>query len=133
MAEWEIEDLLRDAEIGSVDEELLEDAILGETVISVGSPLGLENSVSAGIISGLNRTFYTTPQIESFRDLIQTDASINQGSSGGALINLEGKLVGMNVATIQQAQGVAFAIPSKKIRKMLEEYEKVRPDKRNST
>ena len=104
--------------------ELTDDVMLGETVISIGSPLGLENSVSAGIISGLNRTFYTTPQIEAFKNLIQTDAPINQGSSGGALVNLEGKLVGMNCAMIQDAQGVGFAIPASKIKKMLAEYRK---------
>ena len=106
--------------------EIAENVLIGETVISIGNPLGLENSVSAGIVSGTNRTFYTQPQIESFRDLIQTDASINQGSSGGALVNLEGKLTGMNMAVMQNAQGLGFAIPATKIKKMLEEYEKVR-------
>ncbi len=105
------------------------DILIGETVISVGSPLGLQNSVSAGIISGTNRTFYTQPQIEAFRNLIQTDASINPGSSGGALINLEGNLVGMNVAMIQDAQSVGFAIPASKIKRMLGEYEKVKKPK----
>jgi len=110
--------------------EIADNVIVGETVISIGNPLGLENSVSAGIVSGTNRTFYTQPQIESFRDLIQTDASINQGSSGGALVNLEGKLAGMNMAVMQNAQGLGFAIPASKIKKMLEEYEKVRKDKK---
>lgn len=111
---------------------LAKDVLIGETVISVGNPLGLQNSVSAGIVGGTNRTFYTTPQIEAFKDLIQTDASINQGSSGGALINLEGKLVGMNLAVIQNAQGLGFAIPATKIKTMLEEYERVRPDKKKN-
>ena len=110
--------------------QMADDAIIGETVVSIGNPLGLQNSVSAGIISGTDRTFYTQPQIEAFKELIQTDASINQGSSGGALINLEGKLVGMNVAVVQNAQGLGFAIPSKKIKRMLEEYERIRPDKK---
>lgn len=112
--------------------EIADDVLIGETVISIGNPLGLENSVSAGIVSGTNRTFYTQPQIESFKDLIQTDASINQGSSGGALVNLEGKLTGMNMAVMQNAQGLGFAIPAKKIKRMLEEYEKVRKDTKAS-
>ena len=106
--------------------ELAKDVLVGETVISIGSPLGLQNSVSAGIVSGTSRTFYTQPQIESLKDLIQTDASINQGSSGGALINLEGKLTGLNLAVVQNAQGLGFAVPAEKIKKMLTEYEKVR-------
>lgn len=110
--------------------ETAKDVMVGETAISIGNPLGLDNSVSAGIISGVNRTFYTKPQMESFKDLIQTDASINQGSSGGPLVNLEGKLIGMNVAMMQNAQGVGFAIPAKKIQRMLDEYEKVRKDKK---
>ncbi len=112
--------------------EIANDVIIGETVISIGNPLGLENSVSAGIVSGTNRTFYTQPQIESFKDLIQTDASINLGSSGGALVNLEGKLTGMNMAVMQNAQGLGFAIPAKKIKRMLDEYEKVRKDKKTA-
>jgi serine protease Do len=103
-----------------------EDVLLGETVVSIGSPFGLQNSTSAGIISGTDRTFFTQPQIESLRGLIQTDASINQGSSGGALVNLEGNLVGMNVAMLQNAQGVGFAVPADRIRRMLQEYKKVR-------
>ena len=106
--------------------QIADDVLIGETVISIGNPMGLENSVSAGIVSGTNRTFYTQPQVESLKDLIQTDASINQGSSGGALVNLDGKLTGMNVAMVQNAQGLGFAIPAKKIKHMLEEYEKIR-------
>ncbi len=113
--------------------EIAEEVTIGETAISIGNPMGLDNSVSAGIVSGINRTFYTKPQMESFKDLIQTDASINQGSSGGALVNLEGKLIGMNVAMMQNAQGLGFAIPAKKIKRMLDEYEKVRTDKKKKT
>lgn len=99
--------------------------IIGETAIAIGNPLGLQNSVSAGIIGGTNRTFTTTPATHVFKDLIQTDASINIGSSGGALINLEGKLLGINMATMENAQGLSFAIPADKIQNMLDEYRKV--------
>lgn len=101
-----------------------DDAMLGETVISIGNPFGLENSVSSGIISGFNRRFYATGSDQPlFDNLIQTDASINQGSSGGALLNLEGKLVGIDLAVMQNAQNVGFAIPNNGIRVLLKEYE----------
>ena len=104
--------------------EFADDAMLGETVISIGNPFGLENSVSAGIISGFNRRFYATGSDQPlFDNLIQTDASINQGSSGGALLNLEGKLVGIDLAVMQNAQNVGFAIPNNRIRVLLKEYE----------
>jgi serine protease Do len=107
--------------------EFADDAMLGETVISIGNPFGLENSVSVGIISGFNRRFYATGSDQPlFDNLIQTDASINQGSSGGALLNLEGKLVGLDLAVIQNAQNVGFAIPNDKIRSLLKEYENYR-------
>ena len=112
---------------------LSEDVLIGETVVSIGNPLGLQNSVSAGVISGIGRIFTANPPAtQVFRDLLQTDAPINQGSSGGALINLEGKLVGINFVVVQNAQGLGFAIPSGKIEKMLEEYEKVRPDRKKN-
>ena len=107
--------------------ELSEDVLIGETVVAIGNPWGLQNSVSAGIVSGTGRTFSAGPQAHVFNDLIQTDASINLGSSGGALINLEGKLAGINFAVVENAQGLAFAVPSYKIRKMLLEYEKIKP------
>lgn len=106
--------------------------IIGETVIAIGNPLGLQNSVSAGIVSGTKRTFTTTPATHAFTDLIQTDASINIGSSGGALINLEGKLLGINMATMQNAQGLSFAIPASKIQKMLDEYKKILAEKKKN-
>lgn len=99
-----------------------DDPIIGETVVSIGNPLGLENSVSAGIISGTNRTFFSQQGQPVFQGLIQTDASINPGSSGGALLNLEGKLVGMNLAVVQSAQSIGFAIPSSRIKAIIKQY-----------
>lgn len=112
--------------------ELSQDAIVGETVVSIGSPMGLQNSVSAGIVSAVNRTLQTQPQVGSLKDLIQTDAPINQGSSGGALINLEGKLTGLNLAVMDHTQGLGFAVPAWKVKKMLEEYEKVRSNQKKT-
>lgn len=111
--------------------ELADNVLIGETVVTIGNPLGLQNSVSAGIVSGIGRTFTAAPPAtQVFNDLIQTDASINQGSSGGALINLEGKLLGINFAVVQNAQGLGFAVPADKIQKMLDEYRKILKEKK---
>ncbi len=100
-----------------------EDIMTGETVVAIGSPYGLENSVSVGVVSGKNRTFDIPSGDHSFTDLIQTDASINMGSSGGALLNLEGELVGLNLAVVQNAQSIGFAVSVTKIREGLDFYE----------
>ncbi len=103
--------------------QFADDVMIGETVVSIGNPFGLENSVSSGIVSGVNRKIYSTVSGEVvFDDLIQTDASINLGSSGGALLNLDGKLVGINLAMIQSAQNLGFVIPGGKIKKILKDY-----------
>ncbi|HZQ07069.1 MAG TPA: trypsin-like peptidase domain-containing protein [Anaerolineae bacterium] len=88
---------------------------LGETVIAIGSPLGsYRGSVTTGVVSGLNRSVDGTGQ----DDLIQTDAAINHGNSGGPLINLSGQVIGINTLVVQNtdsgdlAQGLGFAIPS---------------------
>jgi len=103
--------------------KVAKDILIGETVVSVGNPLGLENSVSSGIVSGLNRKFYLGGRQDYVLDgLIQTDASINFGSSGGALLNLAGELVGINLAVAQNAQGIGFAVPYTYIQRVLDEY-----------
>ncbi len=81
---------------------------VGETVFSVGTPLGLDHSVSQGIISALGRTNILR---NKQTPLIQLNASINIGNSGGPLFNMQGELVGITTATIERAQGIAFAIP----------------------
>ncbi|WP_416336317.1 trypsin-like peptidase domain-containing protein [Calothrix sp. UHCC 0171] len=84
----------------------------GEWAIAIGSPLGLDNSVTVGIISGTGRSGRALgargSQSASF---IQTDAAINPGNSGGPLLNQRGQVIGMNTAIIQGAQGLGFAIP----------------------
>ena len=100
---------------------LADDIIIGETVVSIGNPFGLENSVSAGIVSGTNRVFSSAGRVV-LEGLIQTDASINPGSSGGALFNLEGGLAGINLAVIQGAQSIGFAIPAAKVKNILKKY-----------
>jgi putative serine protease PepD len=87
---------------------------VGDTVLAFGSPLGLEGTVTSGIISALNRSI--SSQSESLSGLIQTDAAINPGNSGGALVDTAGRIVGINVAIATTGQnsgniGVGFAIP----------------------
>jgi len=89
---------------------------LGQTVIAIGNALGLfTNSVSRGIISGLGRRISASMgqggQIENLRNVIQTDVAINQGNSGGPLINLDGEVIGINTAIIFGAQNIGFALP----------------------
>ncbi len=86
------------------------DLMVGETVITIGNAFGYENTVSQGIISALGRNV-TLSDEQVYRNLIQTDASINPGNSGGPLINIEGELIGINVATRAGAQNIGFALP----------------------
>ena len=86
-----------------------DDLLVGEPVIAIGNPFGLSNTVTTGVISAVDRSFYTPQQ--SFHGFIQTDASINPGNSGGPLLNAEGSLVGINSAIYGGGQGIGFAIP----------------------
>ncbi|MBN1114794.1 MAG: Do family serine endopeptidase, partial [Oligoflexia bacterium] len=99
---------------------------VGEWVIAIGNPLGLSHSVTAGIVSAKGKVI---PEISIYNDYIQTDASINQGNSGGPLINTRGEVIGINTAIIRQAQGVAiegigFAIPINMAKKVLPQLAK---------
>jgi serine protease Do len=105
--------------------------IIGETVVSIGNAFGLENSVSSGIVSGTNRGF-TLPDGFTYNGLIQTDSPINIGSSGGALFNLDGELAGMNLAVLQGAQSIGFAIPSTRIKDILKQYDDYLEKNRNA-
>lgn len=88
---------------------------LAEEVYAIGNPLGLEfqKTVTKGIISSLDRTIKIEDEEESvyMEDLIQTDATINEGNSGGALINTLGQLIGINSVKISDAEGIGFAVP----------------------
>ncbi|MBP9958547.1 MAG: trypsin-like peptidase domain-containing protein, partial [Synergistaceae bacterium] len=82
---------------------------VGEWVVAIGNPLGFENTVTAGVISGKNRTLQAADV--NFQGFMQTDAAINPGNSGGPLINLKGEVVGINTAIVPSAQGLGFAVP----------------------
>lgn len=88
---------------------------LGQAVIAIGNALGeYNNSVSTGIVSGLNRKIEATTadgSLETINGVIQTDAAINPGNSGGPLLTLDGKVVGVNVATVAGSNNISFAIP----------------------
>ncbi|KNF07594.1 serine protease Do-like HtrA [Gottschalkia purinilytica] len=85
---------------------------IGEIAVAIGNPLGLEfqRTVTSGIISGLNRSI-TTQGGDKIENLIQTDASINSGNSGGPLLNSKGEVVGINTLKLSSAEGLGFAIP----------------------
>jgi serine protease Do len=83
----------------------------GEWAIAIGNPLGLDNTVTVGIVSATGRTSGQVGVADKRVDFIQTDAAINPGNSGGPLLNERGEVIGMNTAIIQNAQGIGFAIP----------------------
>jgi S1-C subfamily serine protease len=102
---------------------------LGEDVVAIGNPLGeFSDTLSAGIVSGLSRYISAFGGIEhhvqNLRGLIQTDAAINPGNSGGPLVNMEGKVIGVNTAMIMGAQNIGFAIPINYAKKDLQEVQK---------
>ncbi len=97
------------------------DLMVGETVIAVGHPFGYTNTVSTGIVSALGREVTMTGG-ETLTNLIQTDASINPGNSGGPLFNINGELVGINVALREGAQGIAFALPAEAVQQALAKH-----------
>jgi len=98
---------------------------IGQFVIAIGNALGeFQNTVSFGVISGLRRSITASDQsgnVERLEGLIQTDAAINFGNSGGPLINLKGEVIGVNTAIAGGAENIGFAIPINRVKKMIEE------------
>jgi serine protease Do len=93
---------------------------VGETVIAIGNPLGYQHTVTAGVVSALDRVLDIDQDLQ-FTGLIQTDASINPGNSGGPLLNIFGELIGVNTAIRGDAQNIGFAIPVDQLREKLPE------------
>ena len=99
---------------------------VGAWVLAIGNPFGLENSVTAGIISAKGRVIGAGP----YDNFLQTDASINPGNSGGPLLDLDGKVIGINTAIIATGQGIGFAIPSNTAKAVIAELKDQKQVKR---
>jgi len=101
---------------------------VGQTAVAIGNALNeFDNTVSRGVISGLRRSIVASDNMgnaEQLSQVIQTDAAINQGNSGGPLLDINSKVIGVNVATAEGAQSIGFAIPSNVVVKMIEDYKK---------
>jgi len=94
---------------------------VGDFVVAIGNPFGLQHTVTSGIVSALGRTGINP---EGYENFIQTDAAINPGNSGGALVNLRGELVGINTAIFSRSggnMGIGFAIPSNMVRSIMDQ------------
>ncbi len=96
-----------------------DDIYIGETVIAIGNPFGYSHTVTTGVVSALNRPMKTNGG--AFGSFIQTDAAINPGNSGGPLLNIHGKLIGINTAIHARAEGIGFAIPINKAKFVIDE------------
>lgn len=97
------------------------DILIGETVIAIGNPFGLSNTVTAGVVSALGRTVPEQNSERVFTDFIQTDASINPGNSGGPLVNIDGQMIGINTAIVGGASGIGFAIPVDRAKRIVDD------------
>ena len=112
-------DPVTDVAVIKVDEENLPAAALGDSdqlkpgewAIAIGNPLGLNNTVTTGIISATGRSSSQVGVADKRVDFVQTDAAINPGNSGGPLLNQNGEVIGINTAIFRDAQGIGFAIP----------------------
>ncbi len=96
------------------------DLMIGETIVAIGNPFGLSNTVTAGVVSAKGRSVRGENN-QTYTDFIQTDASINPGNSGGPLVNLDGEMVGVATAIIGGAQGIGFAIPVDRARRIVDD------------
>lgn len=98
-----------------------DDLMLGETVIALGNPFGLAQTVTVGVLSAKNREARYQGEV-LYRDILQTDAAVNPGSSGGPLLNADGELIGINVAIYREAQNIGFAVPVQRVRLLLGQW-----------
>jgi S1-C subfamily serine protease len=97
-----------------------EELLIGETVIAIGNPFGLASTVTTGVVSALHRNFKAGDR--TLFDFVQTDASINPGNSGGPLLDIEGRLIGINTAILgDRNAGIGFAIPIDRARRVAED------------
>ncbi len=94
-----------------------DDVMIGESVIAIGNPFGFSHTVTTGVISAVKRSIKTAERV--FHEFIQTDASINPGNSGGPLLNIDGELIGINTAIYAEGQGIGFAIPINRAKRII--------------
>lgn len=92
----------------------------GDSVVAIGNPLNLDHTVTTGVISAKERS--VTIDDRTYKDLIQTDAAINSGNSGGPLLNMQGQVIAINTAVSTDAQGIGFAIPINTAKTLLQRY-----------
>jgi S1-C subfamily serine protease len=122
-------DTVTDVAVVKIDGDSLPTATLGnseqlkpgEAAIAIGNPLGLDNTVTAGIISATGRSSSQVGDSSKRVNYIQTDAAINPGNSGGPLLNASGQVIGMNTAILKNAQGLGFAIPINQVQRIANE------------
>jgi|SRR5688572_23962298 len=106
-----------DARLPSIALGTARDLLIGETVVAIGNPFGLSHTVTTGVVSALGRSLRSEER--TFSDFIQTDAAINPGNSGGPLLNIRGELIGITTAIYGKAQGIGFAIPIDRARRIM--------------
>ena len=111
-------------ELGDIDQ-----TSIGDWVIAIGNPYGLDHTMTLGVLSAKGREITIADEQGNhvYRNLLQTDASINSGNSGGPLLNERGEVVGMNTAVNAEAQGIGFAIPSSVIKEALTDLMNAKP------
>ena len=93
--------------------------MIGETVVAIGNPFGLNHTVTTGVLSAVNRSIRGDGR--EYHGFLQTDASINPGNSGGPLLNMDGEVIGINTAILGNAQGIGFAIPINRARRIVDD------------
>ena len=94
------------------------DLMIGETIIAIGNPFGFSHTVTTGVVSAVQRSIKAENRV--YHDFIQTDAPVNPGNSGGPLLNINGELIGITTAIYYNAQGIGFAIPIDRVKKIVD-------------
>jgi serine protease Do len=97
------------------------DLLIGETIVAIGNPFGYSNTVTSGVVSAVGRTVRGQNNQRSYTDFIQIDAPINPGNSGGPVVNIQGELIGIATAIAGGAQGIGFAIPVDRARRIVQD------------
>jgi serine protease Do len=97
------------------------DLMIGETIVAIGNPFGFSNTVTAGVVSAVGRSVRGRQNQRTYTDFIQIDAPINPGNSGGPVVNIDGELIGIATAIIGGAEGIGFAIPIDRAKRIVDD------------